>query len=83
MPLAFGAATGGGIGFDYQRQHLTNTDTISIFGSIEYDISDQLTLSAGVRWTDEEKDNRIEIPFINPIIAGLDLDGDGEPRDFA
>ena len=59
MPLAFGAATGGGIGFDYQREHFTNTDAFSLFGSVDFDISDQLTLTAGVRWTDEEKDNRI------------------------
>ena len=80
VPLAFGAATGGGIGFDYQREHFTNTDAFSLFGSVDYDISDKLTLTAGVRWTDEEKDNTISIPFINPIIAGLDLDGDGLPN---
>lgn len=77
VPLAFGAATGGGIGFDYQREHFTNTDAFSLFGSVDYDLTDRLTLTAGLRWTTEEKDNRISIPFINPIIAGLDLDGDG------
>lgn len=77
VPLAFGLASGGGIGFDYQREHFTNTDAFSLFGSVEVDLTPQLTLTAGLRWTDEEKDNTIAIPFINPIIAGLDLDGDG------
>ena len=80
VPLAFGAATGGGIGFDYQREHFTNTDAFSLFGSVSYDLTERLTLTAGVRYTDEDKDNTISIPFINPIISGLDLDGDGEPN---
>ena len=77
VPLAFGLAAGGGIGFDYQREHFTNTDAFSVFGSVDYDLTEKLTLTAGLRWTTEDKDNTISIPFINPIIAGLDLDGDG------
>ena len=80
VPLAFGAATGGGIGFDYQREHFTDTDAFSVFGSFDLDITEDLTLTAGVRYTDESKTNDISIPFINPIIAGLDLDGDGQPN---
>jgi len=80
VPLAFGAITGGGIGFDYQREHFTDTEAFSAFGSIDFDISDKLSLTAGVRYTDETKENNISIPFINPIIAGLDLDGDGQPN---
>jgi len=77
VPFAFGLVTGGGIGFDYQREHFTDTDAFSIFGSFDYDLTDRLTLTAGVRYTDESKENNISIPFINPIIAGLDLDDDG------
>lgn len=80
VPLAFGSATGGGIGFDYQREHFTDTEAFSVFGSFDLDLSEQLTLTAGVRYTDETKTNDIAIPFINPIIAGLDLDGDGQPN---
>ncbi|MEM1435597.1 MAG: TonB-dependent receptor [Pseudomonadota bacterium] len=80
VPLAFGTGLSGGIGFDYQREHTTETDALSLFGSIDFDVTDRLTLTAGLRWTDEEKENDIAIPFINPIIAGLDLDGDGAPN---
>ena len=77
VPFAFTAATGGGIGFDYQREHFTDTDAFSAFASFDYDLTDRLTLTAGLRYTDESKTNDISIPFINPVIAGLDLDGDG------
>ena len=79
VPLAFGTVPSGGIGFDYQRDHFTNTEAFSVFGSVDFDITDRLNLTAGLRWTDEQKTNRISIPFINPIISGLDLDGDGNP----
>ncbi len=80
VPLAFGTGLSNGIGFDYQREHTTDTKALSFFGSVDFDLTDRLTLTAGLRWTDEEKENDISIPFINPIIAGLDLDGDGEPN---
>jgi len=80
VAVAFGAATGGGIGFDYQREHFTDTEAFSLFASFDYDLSEDLTLTAGIRYTDENKQNDISIPFINPIIAGLDLDGDGQPN---
>ncbi len=77
VPLAFGTAPSGGIGFDYQREHATDTEAFSVFGSVDFDLTDRLNITAGLRWTDENKTNRIAIPFINPIISGLDLDGDG------
>lgn len=79
VPLAFGAATGGGIGFDYQREHATDTEAFSLFGSVDLDLSDRLSVTAGLRWTTESKSNTISIPFINPIISGLDITGDGVP----
>lgn len=77
VPLAFGAATGGGIGFDYQRDHETKGEAFSVFGNVDWDLTERLNLTAGLRWTTESKRNTISIPFINPIIAGLDLTGDG------
>ncbi|MEP3052234.1 MAG: TonB-dependent receptor [Erythrobacter sp.] len=77
VPLAFGAATGGGVGFDYQREHATDTEAFSVFGSVDLALTDRLNITAGLRWTTESKSNTISIPFINPIISGLDLDGDG------
>lgn len=79
VPLAFGTGPSNGIGFDYQRDHRTDTEAFSIFGSVDADLTDRLNITAGLRWTTEDKTNTISIPFINPIISGLDLDGDGNP----
>jgi iron complex outermembrane recepter protein len=45
------------------------TDSLGIFASLSYDVSDKLTLSGGARWTDEEKDFTVE-RFTSPIGGG-------------
>jgi len=54
---------------DWFKEHLTHTDAVSVFGSLNYEITSQLTLSGGVRWTREEKDQRISIPYENVILS--------------
>lgn len=46
-----------------------DTDSIGIFGSVTYDVTDQLTLSGGLRWTQDEKDFAVE-RFIGPFGSG-------------
>ncbi|MEO9969098.1 MAG: TonB-dependent receptor [Hyphomonadaceae bacterium] len=46
-----------------------STDSFGIFGSLTYDVTDQLTLSGGLRWTNDEKDFAAE-RFISPFGAG-------------
>ena len=41
--------------------------TWAIFGQGSYDVSDQLTLTAGVRYTDDEKDAQHERPATGPL----------------
>ncbi len=62
---------GTGNTFDYHRQHETDTEAFSLFGSVDFDFSDRLHLTAGVRWTDEQKSNTIRIPFISPVLTGI------------
>jgi len=62
---------GTGNTFDYHRQHETDTEAFSIFGSFDFDISDRLHLTAGARWTDEQKSNTIQIPYISPVLTGI------------
>lgn len=45
-----------------------STDTWSIFGQADYDLTDRLTLSAGVRYTDEQKD--VDISRVEPFLGG-------------
>lgn len=45
------------------------TDSLGIFASVSYDVSEKLTVSGGARWTDEEKDFTVE-RFTSPIGGG-------------
>ncbi len=56
--------------FDWRRQHYTKTDAYSVFGNILVEATDKLELSAGVRYTKEEKVNRIEVPYVHAILSG-------------
>ncbi|MEP2735108.1 MAG: TonB-dependent receptor [Erythrobacter sp.] len=55
---------------DYDRRHETNTEAFSAFGSVIFDITDQLELSGGVRYTKENKTNTISIPYVHAFLAG-------------
>ncbi len=46
-----------------------NTDAFSIFASAAYDVTDQITLAGGARFTDESKDFTVE-RFTSPFGAG-------------
>ena len=55
-------------------------EALSFFGSASLDITDQLELSGGVRWTDEQKVHRTSFPFLhnaltflNGIVGGIGL----------
>ena len=45
------------------------TESIGVFGSLSYDVTERLTLSGGLRWTNDEKDFAVE-RFISPFGAG-------------
>ena len=62
---------GTGNTFDYHREHATDTEAFSLFGSVDVDFSDRLHLTAGLRWTDEQKRNTISIPYISPVLTGI------------
>ena len=50
------------------------TTSYSVFGQIEHDLSEQLTLTAGVRWTYDEKDYAyLAVPYF--IIGGVPIPG--------
>ncbi len=46
--------------------------TWAIFGQGSYDVSDQLTVTAGVRYTDDEKD-AINVDFVPPVIPTVPI----------
>lgn len=69
-----------GIGFDWVANRATKSEALSFFGSASFDITDQLELSGGIRWTDEQKTHRTSFPvlhnaltFLNGIVGGIGL----------
>jgi iron complex outermembrane receptor protein len=36
-------------------QYTQDTDSLDLFGQVEYDLAESWTVIAGLRWTDEEK----------------------------
>lgn len=55
----FGVLTGAGVpALSQEGGGYLDVESMGVFASVDYDLSDRLTLSAGVRWTKEEKDAR-------------------------
>ena len=74
-----------GNAYDYNKDHYLDTEVFSAFLALYWDINDRTELTFGARYTDEEKDGRIEIPYMHavaaafgfgapPIIEGLEFD---------
>ncbi|NRD90843.1 hypothetical protein C8024_17435 [Sphingopyxis sp. BSNA05] len=67
-----------GITYDWVADRTTKSEALSFFGSVNLDLTDQLELSGGVRWTDEQKTHRTSFPvlhnalsFLNGIVGGI------------
>lgn len=55
--------------FDWFKKHNTKTEAISLFGSVTLDLTDQLELSGGIRWTDENKVNTVSVPYVHAFLS--------------
>lgn len=76
-----------GNAYDYDKKHTTDTDAVSAFVSLLWDVNDRTEVSIGARYTDEEKNGIIEIPYLHaaaalfgfggpPLIDGLKFEDD-------
>lgn len=59
-----------GFTYDYDKVHTTKTEALSFFGSVMFDITEQLELSGGIRWTDESKVQTIAVPYVHTFLQG-------------
>ena len=50
--------------YEWHKVHTTDAETWSAFVSLDWKISDRLDLTTGVRYTDEEVSNRLELPYV-------------------
>ena len=66
---AFLGPTTNGETFDWYAERDSKASAFSVFGSATLDITDQLELSGGLRWTDEKKSTTVRFPFVHDIIT--------------
>lgn len=64
-----GFAQGTGFTYDWDKIHVTKTEALSFFGSVQLEITEKLELSGGVRWTDEQKVQTISVPYVHNLLA--------------
>ncbi len=73
--------------YDYNKHHFLDTDVVSAFLAVYWDINERTELTFGARYTEEEKDGYILIPYVHagagvfgfggpPRIDGLEFDDD-------
>jgi iron complex outermembrane recepter protein len=55
--------------YDWYKKHRTKTDAYSVFGSGILSFTEQLELTAGLRWTREKKVNTISVPYVHAFLS--------------
>lgn len=55
--------------YDWYKKQNTKTEALSFFASATLDLTDQLQVSGGVRWTDENKTSRISVPYVHTFLS--------------
>jgi iron complex outermembrane receptor protein len=58
-----------GNGYDYLKKHTLDSRAISAFVAGYWDITESLELTAGVRFTDENKHGKIKIPYMHQLLS--------------
>jgi len=58
-----------GFTYDWYKKQNTKTEALSFFASATLDLTDQLQLSGGLRWTDESKISTISVPYVHSFLS--------------
>jgi len=56
---------------DWRKIHTTDSTTLSLFGSVTIQLTDRLEFTGGARWSDEERIQVIDVPFIHIVGSAL------------
>ncbi|MBL4672628.1 MAG: TonB-dependent receptor [Arenicella sp.] len=70
-----------GAGFVPRFEATNSTETISAFGQLDYLLTDNLTLTAGARWTRDDKE--IDYLFVEDATPGSGFLNDGQRHNIA
>ena len=69
IALVAGPSVGTGSTFDWYAERNTKAKALSFFASGSFDITEQLELSGGVRWSDEEKRTTVAFPYVHSALG--------------
>ncbi len=94
LGVLFGPDPSTGNAYDYNKNHYLDTEVWSGFIAGYWNITDRVELTAGVRYTDEQKDGHITIPYLHavapafgfgapPRVDGLEFDDDNTSPEVA
>lgn len=73
LALGVEATTPGfeGAFYDVRKAHDTDSEIFALFGSAEWEITDGLTLSGGVRYTDVTRDGTIDVSYLHDFLIDI------------
>ncbi len=54
---------------DWRKVHTTDSETFSLFGSVTWQATERLELTAGVRYAEEERSQVIEVPELHSTLT--------------
>ncbi|MBT7370555.1 MAG: TonB-dependent receptor, partial [Gammaproteobacteria bacterium] len=80
--------------YDYNKRHVLESDVVSAYLALYWDVTDSTEVTVGARWTDEEKEGYIQIPYVHagallfgfggpPLIDGLEFEDDNISPEIA
>ncbi|SVA73643.1 uncharacterized protein METZ01_LOCUS126497, partial [marine metagenome] len=61
--------------YDYNKDHYLDTDVLSAFFAVYWDLNDRTEVTFGARYTEEEKNGRIEIAYVHAAAAAFGFGG--------
>ena len=60
-----------GNGHDWDKEHDTDAESWSTFGALHWNVTERLELTAGLRYSDDEKSGEIRIPYVHFLLQGV------------
>ena len=63
-----GADIATGNTYDWQYYQTRDTEAVSLFGSVNFKVTERLTAAGGVRWTEEKKSARFTVPYTHGFL---------------
>ena len=61
--------------YDYNKDHYLDTDVLSAFFAVYWSLNDRTEVTFGARYTEEEKNGRIEIAYVHAAAAAFGFGG--------